>query len=114
MQTTGRSISTGIGSGDTLPGYPRQQEPARRPMRRPRLTIARWMGFTAILAVNAGLVRAYVVQEMFCGGILIFMALQLGLWCLLHSQGRLRHFWSGFEVAGMVAVLVLSWCEFFP
>ena len=64
-------------------------------MRRPRLTIARWMGLTAILAVNAALVRAFLVDEMFCGGILIFFALQVGLWCLLQSRGRLRRFWLG-------------------
>ena len=83
-------------------------------MRRPRLTIARWMGLTAILAVNAALVRAFVFEEMFCGGILIFIALQGGLCCLLRSRGRLRRFWLGFEVSGMAAVLVLFSCEFFP
>jgi hypothetical protein len=64
---------------------------------RPRFTIARWMGLTAVLAVNAGLVRAFVVQEMFYGGILIFIALQVGLWLLLRSRGRVRGFWLGFE-----------------
>lgn len=83
-------------------------------MRRPRLTIARWMGLTAILAVNGALVRAFVVQEMFYGGILIFIALQVGLWCLLHSRGRLRRFWLGFDVSGITAVLVLFSCELFP
>lgn len=83
-------------------------------MRRPRLTIARWMGLTAILAVNAALVRAFVAHGMFCGGILIFIALQCGLWCLLRSRGRLRRFWLGFEASGMAAVLVLFSCELFP
>jgi len=83
-------------------------------MRRPRLTIAQWMRLTAILAMNAALVRAFVVQEMFYGGILIFIALQIGLWCLLRSRGRLRRFWSGFEVSGISAVLVLFSCEVFP
>jgi hypothetical protein len=55
------------------------------------------MGLTAVLAVNAGLVRAFVVQEMFYGGILIFIALQVGLWLLLRSRGRVRGFWLGFE-----------------
>jgi hypothetical protein len=72
------------------------------------------MGLTAILAVNAALVRAFVVQEMFYGGILMFVALQLGLWCLLHSRGRLHRFWLGFEVFGMTAVLLLFSCELFP
>jgi hypothetical protein len=72
------------------------------------------MGLTAILAVNAALVRVFVVREMLRGGILIFIALQVGFWCLLRSLGRLRCFWSGFEVSGMAAVLILFPGEFFP
>jgi hypothetical protein len=83
-------------------------------MRRPRLTIARWMGLTAIFAVNAALVRAFVVREMFHGGILIFVALQVGLWYLPRSRGRLRRFWLGFEASGIATVLFLLSCEFFP
>ena len=79
-----------------------------------RLTTARWMGLIAILAVNAALVRAFVVQEMFIGGILMFIVLQLGLLCLLRSRGRQRRFWLGFEVSGMAAILVLFSCEFLP
>ena len=78
------------------------------------MKIARFMGSIAILAVNAALVRAFVFQWMFCGSILISVALQVGLWCLLHSRGRLRGFWSGFEVFGTTAVLVLYSCELFP
>jgi hypothetical protein len=77
-----------------------------------RITIGRWMGLTAVLAVNAALVRAFVVQEMFCGGIVI--ALQIGFWCLLQSRGTLRRFWMGFEVCGTTAVLLLFSCELFP
>lgn len=83
-------------------------------MRPPQLTIAQWMGLTAILAVNTALVRGFVVEEMFCGGILALIALQVGLWSLLHSRGKLRRFWLGFEVIGTTAVLVLFSCEFFP
>jgi len=72
------------------------------------------MGLTAVLAVNAALVRAFVVEEMFYGGILIFIALQVGLWCLVHSRGRLRRFWLGFEISGIAAVLLLFSCELFP
>jgi hypothetical protein len=72
------------------------------------------MGLIAILAVNAALVRDFVVQEMYCGGILLFIALQVGLWYLLHSRGRRRRFWLGFEASGMAVVLVLFWCELFP
>lgn len=66
-------------------------------MRRPQFTIARSMGLIAILAVNAALVRALVVDEMFYGVLLIFIALQFGLWRLPRSRGRLRRFWWGFE-----------------
>ena len=83
-------------------------------MKPQRLTIARWMGLIAVLSVNAALVRAFVVQEMFIGGILIFMALQLGLLGFLRSRGRHRRFWLGFEVSGMAAVLALFSCEFLP
>jgi hypothetical protein len=89
-------------------------ELGRIPMKPRRLTIARWMGLIAVLSVNAALVRAFVVQEMFIGGIAMFMVLQLGLLCFLRSRGRHRHFWLGFEVFGMAAVLVLFSCEFFP
>ena len=68
----------------------------------------------AILAVNAALVRAFAVQEMFIGGIVMFIVLQLGLLCLLRSRGRQRRFWLGFEVSGTAAVLVLFWCEYLP
>jgi hypothetical protein len=87
---------------------------SREPMRRPRFTIAQWMGWTAVLAVNASLVRAFVVQEMFYGAILIFMALQVGRWCLLRSRGQARRFWLGFDVAGVLVVLALFWCDGSP
>jgi hypothetical protein len=78
------------------------------------LTIARLMGLIAVLSLNAALVRAFIVQEMFMGGIVMMMVLQLGLWCFLKSRGRHRRFWLGFEVAGTVAVLVLFSCDFLP
>ncbi|WP_435015398.1 hypothetical protein TA3x_002936 [Tundrisphaera sp. TA3] len=83
-------------------------------MNRPRLTIARWMGLTAIVATSLALVRAFLVHEMFCGGILIFMALLVGLWNLPGSSGRRRRFWLGFEASGVAAVLLLFSCEYFP
>ncbi len=72
------------------------------------------MGLPAVVAVNATLVRAFVVEEMFSGGILIFIALQAGLWCLFHSRGRARSFWLGFEVSGALAVLAMFASELFP
>ncbi len=83
-------------------------------MRRPRFTIAQSMGLAAVFAVNAALVRAFVVEEMFYGGILIFIALQAGFWCLLHSRCRARSFWLGFEISGALAVLAMVACEAFP
>ena len=47
-------------------------------MRRVRFTIARLMVITAVLAANAGLVRAFVVEEMSYGGIFIFIDLLCG------------------------------------
>lgn len=79
-----------------------------------RFTIAQWMGFTAVLALNAALVQAFVVQQMFIGVILIFIAVQLGLGCLLHSGGTLRRFWLGFEVFGVAAIIAMFACELFP
>jgi hypothetical protein len=85
-----------------------------RPPMKPRFTIAQAMIWTAVIAINTGLVRAFVVQEMFYGGILIFFALQVGLWRLLRNRGRARRFWLGFEVAGATAVVALFLCEGFP
>jgi hypothetical protein len=83
-------------------------------MKRPRITIARLMVVVGIIALNAALLRAFFVQEMFSGGILSFFALQAGLFCLLRSRGRVRRFWAGFEVSGTLAVMALFSCEFFP
>ena len=83
-------------------------------MIRPRFTIAQWMNWTAVLAVNAGLLRAFIVQEMFGGAILIFVALQIGFWCLRHSHGRARRFWLGFEIFGVSTIFALVLCEIFP
>jgi hypothetical protein len=77
-------------------------------MKRRRITIARCLGWTAILAVNMALLRSFVVgRPVFEGGDLIFVALQVGLWCLFRSRGRLRCFWAGFVVPSMAAIVVL-------
>jgi hypothetical protein len=83
-------------------------------MNRPRMTIARLMCAIMIIALNAGLIRAFFVQEMFYGVILMFFAMQVGLFRLLRSRGRARRFWVGFELAGIAMVLALFWAEFFP
>ncbi len=83
-------------------------------MNKPRITIARLMTAIFIIALNAGLIRAFVVQEMFYGGILMFFAMQVGLLFLLRGRGRSRRFWSGFEILGGISVFALFSCEFFP
>ncbi len=77
-------------------------------MKRPRITIARLMFAILVIALNAGLIRAFFVQEMFYGVILLFFAMQVGLFLLLRSQGRARRFWVGFEVSAIAVVLALS------
>ena len=83
-------------------------------MARFRFTVARWLVATGVLAVNAGLVRAFVIQEMFQGVIVILFALQVGLLCLLRVRGRVLRFWLGFEVAGVASVLFLFALEVHP
>src|SRR5438309_1896042 len=79
-----------------------------------RFTISRWMAAIAVLGLNLGLVRAYLLAEkrgehldLFDFGFLIFFALQLGLWRYLSTGGRRRRFWLGFEVSGLAATLAL-------
>jgi len=84
-------------------------------MRRPRATIAGWMGLTAFAALNAALARAFVVdREFFEGILLIAIAFQVGLVGLIRGRGRARRFWIGFEVAGAAAILALIAAEEFP
>ncbi len=68
------------------------------------------MGWIAIIAANLAL-----IQNMFEGHELaecafILVALQVGLWGLIRSRGRLRRFWAGFEIPSMAAVLFLLLC----
>ena len=79
-------------------------------MMRHRLTIARWLGLTAIIAVYLALFRGLGDRRVIVGGDLILVALQVGLWCLLRSGWRLRRFWAGFVVPNMAAVLALLLC----
>ena len=80
-----------------------------------RFTISRWMAVTAVLGLNIGLVRAYMLAEtggehmdLFDFGFLFVFALQLGLWRYLRTEGRHRRFWLGFQVSGLAATLALS------
>ena len=76
-------------------------------MKRLHITISRCLGWTAILAVNMAFFRSFGDWRVFLGGDLIFVALQVGLWCLFRTRGRLRCFWAGFVVPSMTAVVVL-------
>src|ERR1700761_2438045 len=80
-------------------------------MTRHRQTIARWMGLTAILALDMALVRTIATRRFFNGGDLIFLVLQAGLWFLFRSQGRLRRFWAAFVGVFAVAALVVLFCD---
>ncbi len=82
-------------------------------MKYPRFTIARLMFAILVIAFNAALIRAFS-QGMFSGVILLFFAMQVGLFLVLRSQGRPRRFWVGFEVVGIAVLLVLFWLESFP
>jgi hypothetical protein len=80
-----------------------------------RFTISRWMAATAVLCLNIGLVRAYLIAEqggehmdLFDCVFLIAFALQLGLWRYLSTAGRRRRFWLGFEVCGLAATLAIT------
>ena len=77
-------------------------------MKRLRITIARCLGWTAILAANMAFFRSFGDgRRVLLGSDLIFVALQVGLWCLFRSRGRLRCFWWGFVVTSMAAGVVL-------
>jgi hypothetical protein len=80
-------------------------------MRRPRFTIGRCMGWIAILALNAGLVRAFLVEQMFTDVILLLFVLQLALWCVIRSQGQSRSYWTGLGISGLLVVAALFCCE---
>lgn len=78
-----------------------------------RFTISRCMAATAVLGLNVGLVRAYLIAEksgdvdLFNYSFLFLFALQLGLWRYLGTEGRRRRFWLGFVVSGLAANLGL-------
>lgn len=79
-----------------------------------RLTILRLMAAIALFGMNAGLGRAFLVQEMFFGAIPIFFALQFGVWRASRTQGRIRRFWMGFVGTGLASVLMLFAVDIFP
>ena len=77
-------------------------------MKRPRMSIARLMGVVAVLALNAGAARAFVVRDeddLLIGVALMAVALQVGLL----FRRRSPRFFAGFLVAGLVAMGSFLW-----
>jgi hypothetical protein len=72
------------------------------------------MGWIAILALNAGLVRAFLVEQMFTDVILLLFVLQFALWCVIRSQGQSRSYWTGLGISGLLVVAALFCCEQYP
>ena len=77
--------------------------PARR-----RVTIASWMYLVAIVALDLAVAHAVYLFEAwrFAGIAPIAIALELGLFFLIRSRGRLRPyaFWAGFEIGGLLGI----------
>jgi hypothetical protein len=82
----------------------------RDTMKIPRITIARCLGWIAVIAANLALIQSMGVLGELEGCPFILIALQVGLWGLIRSRGRLRRFWAGFLAPCMAAVLVLLLC----
>ena len=88
-------------------------------MKRPRITIGRLMFVILVIGMDAALIRAFF-EGMFSGVILLFFAMQIGLFlACFKARWRARaksplFLGSGLDVAGIAVVLVLFSCEFFP
>lgn len=82
-----------------------------------RFTIRRLMTAIAVFGVNIGLLRTYLLTEqsgehldLFNYWLLMFFALQFGLWRYLRTVGWRRRFYLGFEICGLAAtVAVQGW-----
>jgi hypothetical protein len=80
-----------------------------------RFTISKLMVLTAVLGVNIGWIRAFLIAEaigaqlsqVFPFVFLIFFALQFGLWRYLRTTGRRRRFWLAFVVSGIATPVAL-------
>lgn len=76
-----------------------------------RFRISRLMVVIALLALDAGVLRVFIVEGNLAGLVLILLALQIALWQYLHSR---RRFWLGFLVGGILSVVYLLACDAFP
>jgi hypothetical protein len=70
-----------------------------------RCSIGRLLAIVAILAVNLAAWRALsdIAPSLPFGFALSGPVLQVGLFCLVGSRGRVRGFWFGFVMAGLAA-----------
>ena len=70
-----------------------------------RFSIGQAMRWTAVFAVNAGLWRAFIVDDMFIGAILSLTMGQVAVWKVRTSQDESRRFWLGFLIGGGISLL---------
>jgi hypothetical protein len=77
-------------------------------MRLPQITTAGMMAVVVLAAVDCSLIRFW---DAFAGGLLMGLALQVGLLGLPLSRGRGRRFWVGFEATGLAALLIYVPCH---
>jgi hypothetical protein len=80
-------------------------------MRRPRTTIVGLMAAVAVVALDFSLIRMMGYER----GLVIGIALNVGIVRWWSSRGPSRRFWAGFEAIGLAAVLAFIGCsEAFP
>lgn len=80
-----------------------------------RFRISRLMAITAVLGVNIGWIRAYLLAEVSGGSLLElfnfvflnFFALQFALWRYRRTTRRHRQFWLGFVVSSPASTVAL-------
>lgn len=83
-------------------------------MARRRPTIARAMGWTAAFALNAALLRAFLLRDQFVGAVILVPSLQVAARLAARGRGRRRRFWLGGFAGGVGVALGLLWAEVDP
>jgi hypothetical protein len=71
-------------------------------MKRSRVSIARLMGVVAAVALNCAMLRSGLIDP---GLLLMVPLLEVGLFRMISSRGKIRPYWVGFEVVGGAATL---------
>lgn len=69
----------------------------------PRYRLRTLLIVVAVVALDCAVVP---VAESLAGGLLVGLALQVGLFRLVSSRGRARRFWGGFEATGLVMLIL--------